>query len=138
MDIRRYLGRSIRLKLNTGSTIIQGEITKGGRKFDNEYRENAAVCFMNREDMKDLSVKEGENVKLRNGVGEVVLCAKEGNTQKGEVFVPRGPWINTIIPSETFGTGSPMYKGIDVEIEITDENVLSLEDILRIYKQEIH
>lgn len=135
MDIRRYLRRSIRLKLNTGSTMIQGEIIKGGRKFDNEYRKIAAVCFMNMEDMKDLSVKEGENVKLRNDVGEVVLCAKEGNTQRGEVFVPRGPWINTIIPSETFGTGSPMYKGIGVEIEITDENVLSLEDILRIYKK---
>jgi len=132
-ELRKLLKLKLRVILNTGSTIEQGVVIKGGMKFDREYRECASICFMNEEDMNILAVRDGDNIKLKTDVGEIVLSVVGGDIQRGTVFVPRGPWINLVIDSTTFGTGSPFYKGMDAEIMPTDEDVMDLNQIIGIY-----
>jgi len=121
--------------LNTGSTVEQGCITKSGKKMSKEYTEKAAVCYLNPNDFRELWYEKGsylEKVKVVSEVGEVVLFAKpDDGIAKGQAFVPRGPWSNAVISAETFGTGSPFYKGMEVGISPTDEEVLDCEELFK-------
>ncbi|MFN3528267.1 MAG: formylmethanofuran dehydrogenase subunit C, partial [Candidatus Altarchaeaceae archaeon] len=60
--------------LNTANTIDQGGIAKGGKKISKKYKEVAAICFMNPDDLKILG--NPEKVKVITEEGEVVLFAK--------------------------------------------------------------
>ena len=121
--------------LNTGSTIEQGCLIKGGRKMTREYREDVAVCYLNPKDLRDLWYKGGAEypgkVKVTTNAGKVVVFAREnGGVSKGSAFIPRGPWANVVISSETFGTGSPFYKGMSADIIATEEEVLDCEELI--------
>ena len=50
--------------LNTGSTLMQGVIIKGGGKLTTEYKEECAVCCLNPDDFKRL--KEPKKIKLKS------------------------------------------------------------------------
>ncbi|MBN2013659.1 MAG: formylmethanofuran dehydrogenase [Candidatus Altiarchaeota archaeon] len=116
--------------LNTGSTLDQGIAAKGGKKMTEEYKEKAAVCFMNSADLRRLS--DPRKVKVSTDCGEVVVYARQDKgIREGHVFMPRGPWANTVISSNTFETGSPFYKGMGAEVEGTEEDVLDLVELIR-------
>jgi len=121
--------------LNTGSTVEQGSITKGGKKMSKEYTEKAALCYLNPKDFRELWYEKGsylEKVKVVSEVGEVVLFVKpDEGIARGQIFVPRGPWSNVVISAETFGTGSPFYKGMEVEVLPTDEEVLDCKELFK-------
>ena len=116
----------IRVILNTGSSIKQGCITKSGRKLSKEYKEEVAVCYLNPADLRDLWYNGcGEypgKVKVTTDEGEVVVFAREDTgVSKNCAFMPRGPWANVVITSETHGTGSPLYKGMSADITLVNE-----------------
>jgi formylmethanofuran dehydrogenase subunit D len=47
------------------------------------------------------------------------------------IFIPYGPWANTLISPATDDIGMPSYKGIPAEIEPALERpVLSLHELL--------
>lgn len=122
---------SMELTLITGRTINQG-CTKEHAKFSDEYMEHVAVCEMHPEDMRSLNINDGDNVKIVTNIGSVVVKARRSKRIRspGVVFIPFGPWINVILPSETNGTGMPPLKGFRVIVEPTDEQVLSIRDLL--------
>ncbi|MEM2091919.1 MAG: molybdopterin dinucleotide binding domain-containing protein [Candidatus Bathyarchaeia archaeon] len=125
-------GRSIMdFTLITGRTIDQG-CTKEHAKLSDEYLLNVAVCEMNPEDMKRLNVRDGDNVKIMTDVGSVIVKAKKSRRirRPGIIFVPFGPWINAILPSETEGTGMPPLKGFRVRVEPTNEPVSDIRSLL--------
>lgn len=102
-------------------------------KFSEEYQRNVAICEFNSEDLKSLGVDPGQNVRLTARNASVVLRATVASqqVQRGIIFVPYGPWINSIMPSETSGTGMPLFKGIEVEVTAApDENVVDLETLI--------
>ena len=103
--------------LNTGGTAFQGAVIKGGRKFTDEYTKEAAYCDINPEDF--VALGKPWLVKVTNEYGDsVVLNAKKTDRQqKGEIFIPRGPWANIVVTTYTESTGSPAYKNRKVEIE---------------------
>jgi len=117
--------------LNTGSTVYQGAIIKGGNKFSPGYTREAAYCNINPEDFEALG--RPWFVRVINEYGDsVVVRAKKTNTQqKGEVFIPRGIWANTVVTPETESTGSPRYKNLPVKIEKSDGPVLEPEQLMR-------
>jgi formylmethanofuran dehydrogenase subunit D len=78
-----------------------------------------------------LGVKDGKNVKVTTKFGSVVLRAKENTENPGGIaFVPMGPWANAIIDPSTGGCGMPGFKGIDAEVSATNEQVLSVVQLL--------
>ncbi|MCD1294276.1 molybdenum formylmethanofuran dehydrogenase [Methanocella sp. CWC-04] len=121
------------ITLNTGSTVYQGAIIKGGKTFaDAEgYMREAAYCNINPEDFDALG--RPWFVRITNEYGDsVVLRAKKTNTQqRGEVFVPRGVWANIVVTVYTESTGSPTYKNLKVDIEKCNGPVLDPVTLMR-------
>lgn len=121
----------LRVSLITGRTVDQGRWKELG-KLSREYMESVAICEIDPDDLKKLGLREGENVRVKTRFGSVILKAKKSKRRPhpGVVFIPYGPWASLVVDPETDGTGMPSLKGVDAEIEPTDEDVMSLEDVL--------
>jgi formylmethanofuran dehydrogenase subunit D len=119
--------------LNTGGTAFQGAVIKGGRKFTDEYTQEAAYCDINPEDFEELG--KPWFVKVTNEYGDsVILRAKKTDRQqRGEIFIPRGPWANIVVTPETESTGSPAYKNLKVQVEKTSGPVLGPVELMKKY-----
>jgi len=119
--------------LNTGSTVYQGAIIKGGNKFTPGYTREAAFCNINPKDFEALG--KPWFVRLTNQYGDsvVVRAHKSDIQQVGEVFVPRGIWANVVVTPETESTGSPRYMNLPIKIEKCEGPVLEPEALMRHY-----
>ena len=121
--------------LNTGSTIDEGRLAKGGSKLTMDYVDECAVCVMNWKDFADMGSPDQVKVTSRDGKHCVVVSAlSEDSVMSGHVFMPRAIWANAVVDPETFSTGSPLYKGSPVKVEPSLDNVLSAEElVLKLY-----
>jgi formylmethanofuran dehydrogenase subunit D len=119
--------------LNTGSTAFQGAVIKGGRKFTDDYTQEAAYCDISPEDFEELG--KPWFVKVTNSYGDsVILRAKKTDRQqRGEIFIPRGPWANIVVTPVTESTGSPRYKNLVVQIEKGSGPVLGPQELMKKY-----
>ena len=115
--------------LNTGRTVPQGAAVE--HKGSDTYRAVTSSCFVNPVDMMMLGIENGARLMITTPVGYVVLSAlsAEGVT-RGEIFVTIGPYANHIISSETHGTGMPDFKSQSVEVEPTEEPILSVGELM--------
>ena len=115
--------------LNTGRTVPQGAAVE--HKGSDTYRAVTSSCFVNPVDMMMLGIDNGARLRITTPVGYVVLSARsaEGVT-RGEIFVTIGPYANHIISSETHGTGMPDFKSQSVEVEPTEEPILSVGELM--------
>jgi formylmethanofuran dehydrogenase subunit D len=115
--------------LNTGRTVPQGAAVE--HKGSDTYRAVTSSCFLNPVDMMMLGIENGARLRITTPVGYVVLSARsaEGVT-RGEIFVTIGPYANHIISSETHGTGMPDFKSQSVEVETTEEPILSVGELM--------
>jgi len=121
----------MKMVLNTGSTIEEGRLAKGGEKLSEEYKKACGVGFMNPRDYDRLGCPERVKVISSDGKYSVVVYAVcDTGIPEGMIFIPRGPWANMVVNPYTFCTGSPLYKGDVVEVEPTDEEVLSTEELI--------
>ena len=117
--------------LNTGSTIEEGRLAKGGSKLSVDYTQECAVCEMNPEDYEAMGSPERVLVSTPHGKHRVAVYAYAGpSVCCGHIFMPRAIWANVVVDPETFSTGSPLYKGSPVMVEATEEEVLSAEDLV--------
>ncbi|MDM7939515.1 MAG: molybdopterin dinucleotide binding domain-containing protein [Methanothrix sp.] len=123
--------------LNTGSTIEEGRLAKGGCKLTEDYMMECARCQMNPEDFRRLGCPQKVKVTSRRGLHSVVVYASSSDALKvGHVFMPRAIWSNVVVDPETFSTGSPLYKGSQVRIEPTDDRVLNACDLVdKLYRR---
>lgn len=124
--------------LNTGSTIDEGRLAKGGNKLSQDYRDECAVCQISFEDFIKLGKPSRVKVTSKDTKYEICVNAiPKDSVMPGQVFMPRSIWANVVVDPETQSTGSPLYKGSVVQIEPTDEEVLTAEDIFKkIYLRE--
>ena len=121
----------MKFSLVTGRTIDQGCGKERG-KLSREYTESVAICEMNPEDMKKLKIRDGDRVKVATELGAVVVTARKSRRIRspGMIFIPYGPWANFILASDTDGTGMPLLKGVQANVEPTDKEVLDLPQLL--------
>jgi len=115
--------------LNTGRTVPQGVSVE--HKGSDVYRSVASVGFLNPVDMMMLGIENGARVRITTATGYVILTARsaEGVT-RGEIFVTIGPYANHIISSETHGTGMPDFKSQSVDVEPTEEPIMSVGELM--------
>lgn len=127
--------KSMEVILITGSTIDEGRLAKGGDKFTDDYTQECASCWISPVDFLSLCSPDKVKVTSSNGKHSIVVYAKSTDSvQPGQVFMPRAIWSNVVIDPDTLSTGSPLYKGAPVNIEPSEEEVLSAEDVvLKIY-----
>ena len=119
--------------LNTGGTAFQGAVIKGGRKFTDEYTQEAAYCDINHEDFTELDKPWIVKVTNRYGDSVILRAKKTDRQQRGEIFIPRGPWANIVVTAMTESTGSPEYKNAKVQVEKASGPILGPEELMKKY-----
>jgi formylmethanofuran dehydrogenase subunit D len=120
----------IKFLLNTGSTIEEGRLAKGGSKLTEEYTQECAVCEMNPDDFQAMRSPQRVLISTMDGRHAVAVYAYSADSvEPGQIFMPRAIWANVVVEPETFSTGSPLYKGSPVQVEATAEEVLNAGDL---------
>ncbi|MHA1791174.1 MAG: molybdopterin dinucleotide binding domain-containing protein [Promethearchaeota archaeon] len=125
---------AIKIHVTSGATVPQGVVAKGGGKKLIDYKNNAAIIYLDMEDFKKLETYPGTAVELRNEFGKVTVTAQisPDSPHPGIGFMPRGPWANVIISPETRSSGCPMYKDTLVEIEpVPEKQPLEMAELMR-------
>jgi formylmethanofuran dehydrogenase subunit D len=105
--------------------LIAGRSSKQGTslsigKESAEYREVTSTVEMNIDDMARLGLNDGDAVRLRTAVGEVVLRCKgrkADDLPAGLLFLAYGPPSSQLMAADTHGTGMPDSKDFEVEVE---------------------
>ena len=115
--------------LNTGRTIHQGMAVE--HKASPDYNAAVSVCYMNPVDQMDLGIDQGARVSLTSRAGIIVLTTRAAEeVNRGEVFVPLGPYANHLISAETHATGMPDFKGEPVDVIPTEEPVKDIDSVM--------
>jgi formylmethanofuran dehydrogenase subunit D len=124
----------LKVTLLTGRTIEQG-VGKEAGKGTKEYFESTTMCYMDEGDMKKLGLKSNMNVEVTTPNGSVVLRAVKypRGAMPGLIYIPYGPWANSIVSNETTSIGMPSFKGTPAEVQpAPDKQVLALKELLKI------
>ncbi len=119
MDFGSFLtSPEIKIKIITYRDIFQDKAMIENR-FGEEYKNHSAVIKLDPADFKQLNVKKGDTVILKNSYGRIVVKAEESGSEtphKGVAYMPKGPWANMLVSDETGGTGVPKFKDISVTV----------------------
>lgn len=118
MDFGSFLAvPEIKVKVITYRDIFQDKAMLENR-FGEDYRNLSAVIKLDPADLKQLNVKKGDTVVLKNSSGRVVVKAEESEyeTPRGIAYMPKSPWSNMLVSDETGGTGVPKFKEISVTV----------------------
>ena len=106
-------------------TLIGGRSNKQGTslcagKFGAEYVQLTSTVEMNLNDMARLGLQNDSPVRLRTAVGEVVVRCKGREAKdlpSGLLFIAYGPVSSELMAGDTCGTGMPISKNVEVEVE---------------------
>jgi formylmethanofuran dehydrogenase subunit D len=102
--------------LITGRSAKQGRYINIGKDTD-EYRAMVSTLSMHATDLARLGLSPGMQARVRSEWGEVVYRCDVGDVPPGIVFALYGPPTTALMGGQTDGTGMPVQKGFDVEIE---------------------
>ena len=125
--------KRLKVTLLTGRTIEQG-VGKEAGKGTKEYFESVTMCYMDAGDMKKLGIRNDAHVLVTTPNGSIVLRALKHprGAMPGLIYIPYGPWANTIVSNETTSIGMPSFKGTPAEVESApDKPILTLKELIR-------
>ena len=105
--------------MNAGRTTKQGQQISSGKDND-AYRATVGTMTMHAQDMKEIGVPTGSTVLVRSPWGEATFKCVEGKVPVGMIFVPYGPPTCRLMGQHTDGTGMPLSKGWEVEVELVE------------------
>ena len=105
----------------SGRSTNQGRYINIGKDTD-EYRAMVSVISMNAQDLEQLGLRPGMQVRVRSEWGESIFQCEVGELPQGIVFTLYGPPTCALIGGQTDGTGMPAQKGFEVEIEAVGES----------------
>lgn len=122
--------------LNTGRTIWQGQAIESGKDLQ-MYVDAAAICQMDKKMMEELGVEVGGSLKVVSDYGDVIVkvVATNETLPEGMIYIPMGPWANRVIRANTDSTATPSFKNVPVEITPTEEDVLDMPTLMKVYKK---
>jgi formylmethanofuran dehydrogenase subunit D len=110
MPQRRFL-------LNAGRTTKQGQQINIGKDHP-DYIAMTTTITMHPDDMREIGVASGNQVRVKSETGEALFTCKEGKVPAGMIFVVYGPPTCKLMGQVTDGTGMPTSKGWEVEVEL--------------------
>jgi formylmethanofuran dehydrogenase subunit D len=106
-------------------TLIGGRSSRQGTslcagKLGDEYVDVSSTVEMNADDMARLGLKDNDQVRLRSVVGEAIVRCKARAAKElpaGLLFIAYGPHSSRLMGSDTAGSGMPISKNIEVQVE---------------------
>jgi formylmethanofuran dehydrogenase subunit D len=114
----------------SGRTLGQGVACES--KMSREFFKATSLCSISEKDYKSLGITQGKNVLITSLFGQAVLSAHSNpGLPPGITFIPMGPWANALVGPDTGGCGTPQFKGVEVNIEATDDPVLVIRELFR-------
>ncbi len=126
-------GKKITVSIITCRTIQQGVGVEAG-KTSRKYFHACTIIQLHPDDFRRLGIKENTNVRVTSLVGSVILKAiKPGeDLVPGLAHIPMGPWANRIVPSYTYSTGEPSFKGFPADVESAPhEQILGAVEVIQ-------
>jgi formylmethanofuran dehydrogenase subunit D len=117
----------------SGRTMSQARSRERG-KFSEEYAQSVAICELDPDDLRELGATEGENVRVKTRLGEVILRATVSKQapHRRVAFVPYGAWASMLFDPSTHTSGMPTLKGLKATVERAPEaKVATLWEITR-------
>jgi formylmethanofuran dehydrogenase subunit D len=87
---------------------------------------------MDKEDMTQLKIYDGQNVCLENDVGKVVVTARqtEDESHPGLGFMTNSPWSNQLVRAESVESVIPKFKAIEIRVSASNKDVTKLSELL--------
>jgi formylmethanofuran dehydrogenase subunit D len=125
--------QKLHVTLLTGRTIEQG-VGKEYGKCSSQYYDACSMVYMDAGDMKKLGVKNGSNVLVTAQNGSVVLKAVKypRGATPGLIYIPYGPWANSVVSNATTSIGMPSFKGTPAEVKAApDQPILNIRELLK-------
>jgi len=105
-----------KLVLITGRSTKQGTGISIGKELA-EYQEATTVLELSQADMARFGLHEGDTVKLKSQFGEATVKCRPENLPDGMAFMAFGSVINQLVGNETYASGMPDTKGLEIELE---------------------
>lgn len=102
-----------------GRTSTQGTTLNEG-KYTDGYINEIGTLKMAAADMERLALSDGDQVRMWNDVGEVlvpVATSKGDELPAGMLFISYGDISSQLMGGETHGSGMPDSKALDVWLE---------------------
>ncbi len=109
----------LRLTLITGRSTKQGTGISTGKE-RSEYQDATSVIELSRFDMEGSGLQEGDRVRLISEFGTAEVRCRRGEIPEGLAFIAFGPACNRLIGGETYASGMPDSKHVEIEIECTN------------------
>jgi len=111
-------------------TLIGGRSSRQGTslcvgKLEAEYIEVSSTVEMNADDMARLGLKDNDRVRLRSASGDAIVRCKTRPAKElpsGLLFIAYGPLSSRLMGSDTAGSGMPISKNIEVQVEAVVES----------------
>ena len=107
----------------SGRSTNQGRYINIGKDTD-EYRAMVSVLSMNAQDLAQLGLRPGMQVRVHSEWGESIFQCGQGDLPQGIVFALYGPPTSALVGGQTDGTGMPAQKGFEVEVEPIDRQAV--------------
>ncbi len=106
-------------------TLITGRSTKQGTgistgKGHPEYREATSMIELSESDMERAGLKDGDRVRLKTSFGTADVKCHRTDVPERLAFMAFGPACNRLVGGETYASGMPDSKHVQVEIERSD------------------
>lgn len=105
-----------KLILITGRSTKQGVGISEGKSLT-EYRKATTVLELSQGDMARYGLQDGDTVRLKSRYGEAIVQCRSEDLPDGMAFMAFGSTINQLVDSETYSTGMPDTKGLEIELE---------------------
>jgi len=103
------------LTLITGRSTRQGTGISTGKRFT-EYQEATNVIELNQADMVRSGLSDGDQVRLKTEFGAADVKCRQAEVPEGLAFMAFGPACNRLVGGETYASGMPDSKNLQVEI----------------------
>jgi len=113
--------------------VFQYEAEKKSR-YSEDYKKLSAQIVLDKQDMANLGIKDGQSVLVKSDEGSVVVAAKtsDDDPHPALAFMIRSPWSNQLVKSEVCEPGTPGFKGIPAKVSSSGEKIT---DILELFQK---
>jgi formylmethanofuran dehydrogenase subunit D len=107
---------NFKLTLITGRSTKQGAGISSGKEHQ-DYKEATRILDMNPGDMERAGLTDGDTARITTELGSVDVTCRVADIPEGLAFIAFGSACNSLVGDETYASGMPDSKHLEVAIE---------------------